>query len=69
MNTRYDIDRYGETNLFSMNPINALANYIPLRNNIYKIFNERYFCLVLKEPCSTRLKKFADEAERVVVLR
>ncbi|KAH7233900.1 uncharacterized protein BKA55DRAFT_63042 [Fusarium redolens] len=60
------MDGNGETNLFSTNPTNAAANYIPLRNDIYKIFNERHFCLVLKEP---RSNKFANKGERVVVLR
>lgn len=60
------MDGYGETNLFSTNPMNAAANYIPLRNDIYKIFNEHHSCLVLKEP---RPNKFADKGQRVVVLR
>lgn len=60
------MDGHGETNLFSTDPMNAPANYIPLRNDTYKIFNERHFCLVPKEP---RSKKFADEGERMVVLR
>ncbi|RMJ02398.1 hypothetical protein CDV36_015331 [Fusarium kuroshium] len=59
------MDRYGETNLFSTDPINAPAHYIPLRSDIHKIFDERHFCLVPKEP---RSKKFADQGERVVVL-
>lgn len=52
--------------MFSINPINAPANYIPLCSDIYKIFDERHFYLVPKEP---RSKKFAAEGERVVVLR
>ncbi|RSL78792.1 hypothetical protein CEP52_017601, partial [Fusarium oligoseptatum] len=63
--SRNHMARYGETNLFSTDPINAPANYIPLRSDIHKIFDERHFCLVPKEP---RSKKFADQGERVVVL-
>ncbi|KAK7398646.1 hypothetical protein QQX98_011976 [Neonectria punicea] len=39
---------YGRTSLFSTDPINIPANFIPLRSDIHRMFDERHFCMVPK---------------------
>ncbi|KAH7019711.1 hypothetical protein EDB80DRAFT_676682 [Ilyonectria destructans] len=39
---------YGRTNLFSTDPINIPANFITLRSDIHRMFDERHFCMVPK---------------------
>ncbi|KAF4980499.1 hypothetical protein FZEAL_3503 [Fusarium zealandicum] len=59
------ISSYGTTNLFSTDPINFLANYIPLRSDVHKLFDERHFCFLPKKPRSTD----ADQGKAALVLR
>lgn len=40
--------RYGQMNLFSTEPINTPSNYVPLRSDYHKLFDERHYCFAPK---------------------
>ncbi|KAK7417281.1 hypothetical protein QQX98_004715 [Neonectria punicea] len=42
------MSQYCQTSLFSTDPINAQANFVALRCDIHRVFDERHFCFVPK---------------------
>ncbi|KAH6984053.1 hypothetical protein EDB80DRAFT_591710 [Ilyonectria destructans] len=46
--SRNDMSQYCQTTLFSTDPMNGRANFLPLRCDIHRVFDERHFCFVPK---------------------
>ncbi|KAL6402742.1 hypothetical protein AUP68_14077 [Ilyonectria robusta] len=59
-----DMSQYCQTSLFSTDPMNARANFLPLRCDIHRVFDERHFCFVPKIEDADEDKDEEGDSER-----